>query len=330
MIKKGVAFAIVLLFSAFLVVNFVFADQSTQSLLARELGCRINFNIGVLNSVGNYSNSSEIQQSVTTLQNDLSQAQSFNNSEVRNFEMGQYSNDMKSIISSVKSFRQGRDVSFPNRNVSARTNQTAPVNSNGMYSNRSAALASFYNQLQQVYLQCEQQVYYTIGQQRLQQYQTQMAKFQNETNNLQNRGFDVTSLTQLLDNAQTEIIQPLQSALLSANNSQSVMTAVQTYCLYDGCVNGANFHMDANFDVARLNIILNYLQANKSSLNLDNATLSQAQQDLSNAQSTLNSVGASIYKNGQSQLIFGDIQDASKIIVQLVTQVIKESAVKLK
>ena len=290
-----------LLFAILLVTGFASAEQP---ILAQELNCRINFNMGVLNSFQNFSNSSpDIHQSITTLQNDLSRIKSFNNNlEVQNFSKGQYSEDMQRVLSSTQSFRKGGRIS----------------------PDQKAALDSSYKQLQTNYAQCEQQVYTEIGQQKLQQYQNQIADFQNKTNDLKSRGFDVTSLNQLLSNAQTQIVQPLQTALASANSTQAVMTAVKTYCLYDDCLNGTNFHLDANFDITRLTIILNDLQTNADAFNLSNSTLSQAQQNLSNAQAVLTSIGTSTYQEGQIPTVFNNIQAASKIIMQSIIQVMKQ------
>ena len=284
-------------------------NAAFSSDFSNDLECRINFNIGVLNStMAAYPNfSSSLQIELTKLQNDLSQLQSLNGtnaSDIQDFERGQYANDMRSVIGSVNSWRSQEGEKMP---LDVR-----------------AALVSNYKQLVVNYSQCQKQAYTNMTQERVNGYQSQIKNFQEKINDLQERGFNVTVLNQLLSDAQTQIIQPLQSALSNANDSQQVQNAIRTYCLYDGCINGTNFHLDAKFDLTRATIILNDLQTNSAAFNLDNATVSQAQQDLTDAQTALNNVGTSAYQQGQSQTIFNDIQNASKIIVQLITQALKQ------
>jgi hypothetical protein len=276
----------------------------TTQALSQEVVCRINFNIGVVNEFASQfpNASSNLQASLTTLQNDLSQVQSLgSSSDVQNFVRGQYSSDIKNVQSSIPT-QQVRGLSISKR----------------------ATLVSDYNQLMATYQQCEKANYMNIIQERINGYQIQIANFQNKTNALAAKGFDVTSLNQLLQNAQTQIVTPLQNSIANSNTVQQVQTAARSYCLFDGCTNGTNFHLEAKFDVTRLNIILTSLQNNSTAFNLDSGTISQAQQYLSDAQSTLNTVGIAAYQKGQSQTIFSDIQNASKIIVQLITQALKQ------
>ena len=276
----------------------------TTQALSQEVACRINFNIGVINEFASQfpNASSNLQTSLTTLQNDLSQVQSLGNAtEVQSFVKGQYSSDIKSAQNSIPT-QQAKGLSLSKR----------------------AALVSTYNQLMTTYQQCEKANYMNIIQERVNGYQIQIANFQNKTNALEAKGFDVTSLNQLLRNAQTQIITPLQNSISNSSTTQQIQTAVGSYCLFNGCTNGTNFHLDANFDITRLNVILASLQNNSVAFNLDNATISQAQRYLSDAQSTLNTVGTASYQNGQAQTLFSDIQNASKIIVQLITQALKQ------
>jgi hypothetical protein len=272
----------------------------TTQYFSQEATCRINFNIGLINEfVSEFPNaSSNMQASLSALQNDLSQVQSLGNAtDVQKFVNGQYTNDVRNAIFSV-----------PTQEVK------------GISQSRKVALIASYNQLKSVYDLCEETNYINITNERLNAYQIQINNFQNKTDVLAAKGFDVTSLNQLLAEAQTQIITPLQNALANASSAQQVRDALKSYCLFDGCINGTNFHLDAKFDIARLNIVLSDLQNNSAALNLDNTLLLQAQQYLSDAQSILNSIGTNNYQNGHGQQIFSDIQKASKDIVQLMNQ----------
>jgi hypothetical protein len=329
--KKSFGFLIMFLVLGLITASFIFADNNPSNVLNRtnsnplpttsggqtsenlmsnqiktsqyfsqEAMCRINFNIGLINEfVSEFPNaSSSMQSSLTALQNDLSQVQSLvNATDVQSFVSGQYSNDVRNAISSVPT-QEVRGISLSKR----------------------YALTSSYNQLKSIYDLCEETNYISIANERLNSYQIQISNFQNKTNALSAKGFDVTSLNQLLQDAQNQIIMPLQNAIANASSAQQVRDALKSYCLFDGCVNVSNFHLDAKFDITRLSIVLADLQNNSAALNLDNTLVLQAQQYLSDAQSTLNSVGTTNYQNGQGQQIFNDIQKASKDIVQLMNQ----------
>ena len=187
----------------------------TSQYFSQEAICRINFNIGVINAFASaFPNASQLQTPLTNLQNDLSHVQSLgNSSEIQSFINGQYSEDVKKAETIIPTHE------VPGISLSKRT-----------------VLVSSYNQLKSIYDLCEKTNYINITQERLNAYQIQLTNFQNETNNLASRGFDVTSLNQLLQDAQNQIITPLQNALSSATTAQQIQTAIRSYCLFDGCV----------------------------------------------------------------------------------------------
>lgn len=286
--------------------------NAASNIYLNEVGCRIDFNIAAMNSmIAAFPNdSSSLQQSVTTLNNDKTQIQSLQNSiDIRNFTI-QYTNDMKQTRMSVS---QWRATVLRRQSLSEK-----------------ASLALAYRTAQSTFNQCSFSVEQTIAQNRITDYPTQISKFQNVSNQLASKGFDVTHLNQILQSAQSEIIQPLQTAISSANDSQSLGLALRSYCLYDGCVKGTNFHIDAKFDIAKYSTVLTSLQNVSTSFNLNSTALTQASQSLSDAQTTLDQVGTSVYTGTQSQKIFGDIKVAARDISQLISQINKQSSGGLK
>ncbi len=279
-------------------------EVKTKVAFSQELSCRLNFNIGVLSAMMSAvpNSTSVIQPILNTLQNDLLQIQSLNNStDVKYFAKNQMGRDMRSAIASVPT-RELRGISLDAR----------------------AQLVSAYKQLAANYSQCEQKTYMNITQERVNEYQVQIANFQDKANKLATKGFNTTSLNQLLQDAQNQIVVPLQNAVGNATTAQDVQTAVRSYCLFNGCTNGTNFHLDAKFDIARLSIVLADLQKNAAAFNLSSDSLAQAQQYLTDAQTILNNVGTSVYQEKQAQQIFSGIQKAAKIIIQLMTQALKQ------
>jgi hypothetical protein len=277
-----------------------------------EVSCRIDFNVAVMNSMisASANGSSLLQPSVTALTNDKAQIQSLQNPADINSFKSQYASDMKQARASVSQWRTAVRKGLPLATK--------------------ASLASSYNTAKSAYEQCSFSVEQAMAQNRIANYQAQISKFQNVSNQLASRGFDTTQLNQILGSGQTGIIQPLQSAISSANDSQSLGNALRSYCLYDGCANGTNFHIDAKFDIAKYSTVLVSLQNVSSSFNLNSTALAQAAQSLTDAQATLNQVGTSVYTGSQSQTIFGDIKVAARDISQLINQINKQSSGGLK
>lgn len=276
------------------------SNPDSNSVLYQELLCRTNFNIGILNStISAFPNaSSTLGPSITLLQYDLSKAKAMNNTGIREFVRTGYSGDMKDIINLVQSWRKNEGGYF---SLDAR-----------------ASMIRSYEQLKATYGQCEQGVYSTIISDRVNRYKSQISDFQNKTHELSKRGFDVTQLNKLIQDAQDQIIAPLENA--SSANSSSVKEAVQSYCLYNGCENGTNFHLESRFQVTRINIIYEDLEKNSGVFNLSNSLLTQDGKAISNAQSALNKVGTSMYQGNQSDEVWSNIKESYNVTNQLIKQ----------
>jgi hypothetical protein len=122
-------------------------------------------------------------------------------------------------------------------------------------------------------------------------------------------GLNVSSLYQILQNAQVQIISPFASAVSKASNSSQIYSAVNMYCLYDGCVNGTNFHLPSHFYLQALTLQLNYLRADK---NVSAASLAPASAHLNNASAIIQSVGTKVYVDSQEGKILNNLTAASK------------------
>ena len=282
-----------------------FTAASLQSSV-QEISCRIDFNSGVISSLASSApNDTSLQSSLTTLQADKTQLQSFSNtSDYMGFVKGQYTSDMQQIRNSVNSWRKSN---------------------HGLSIAQRAAVASSYTQLKSTFDQCETQRWKDVAQDRLTSFQSDLSKYQNTTSRFASEGFDVSAMNTLLADANTQIITPLQNAISSASSSQSVISVVQSYCLYDGCKNGTNFHLAAKFDLARFSSIYSSLEANATVLNLSSSTLSQAQQSITDAQSVLTTVGGAAYTSAQEQQLSADLKSISSSLRSLISEVNKAS-----
>jgi hypothetical protein len=160
---------------------------------------------------------------------------------------------------------------------------------------------------------------FTAGQQRatdlLQDYGTGIQKAQNRTSILASKGVDVTQLNQIISQAQTNLSN-LAASVASATNASQLKTALQSYCQYNGCKSGTNFHFAAQSVLAAGQAQLNAIKSNANSTQYG-SQISQAQTDLTNAQNTLATVGTTVYQGTQQTDVWNALHDASSIINHL-------------
>ncbi len=112
----------------------------------------------------------------------------------------------------------------------------------------------------------------------------------------------------------------------SSNSTQTrslVAQAIHQYCLFGGCKDGINFHLDAKFETEKLAETIAFMrQQNLSNSSLD--LLDQAQGYVDDAKAVIAQVGTSDYARGQKQQITKDLNQASKLIKQALSNHRKE------
>jgi len=160
---------------------------------------------------------------------------------------------------------------------------------------------------------------FTAGQQfanaRVQAYGIGIQRVQNRINTLQSKGVDTTQLNQLISQAQTNLGN-LAAAISSATNSSQLKAALQSYCQYNGCKSGINFHFAAQSALTAEQAVLDKIKSNPNSGKYS-SQIGQAQTDLTNAQDALNTVGTSKYQGTQQADVWNALHDAHGIIKQL-------------
>ena len=150
---------------------------------------------------------------------------------------------------------------------------------------------------------------------KLQVYGNAIQKVQNRTNVMASKGMDTTQLNNLINQAQTNLGN-LAASVSSATNSSQLKTALKSYCQYNGCKSGINFHFAAQTALNAEQSILDKIKSNPNSGQYS-SQISQAQTDITNAQNILNTVDTSKYQGTQSTDVWNDLHDANSIIKQL-------------
>ena len=182
-------------------------------------------------------------------------------------------------------------------------------------SDEKTKLRSDYSSIKSAYQSCMFGAIQQSANVKLQAYGNAIQKVQNRTKVMASKGMDTAQLNLLINQAQTNL-NNLAASVSSATNSSELKSALKSYCQYNGCKSGVNFHFAAQTALNAEQSILDSIKSNPNSGQYS-SQIDQAQTDLTNAQNILTTVGTSKYQGTQSTDVWNDLHDANGIIKQL-------------
>jgi hypothetical protein len=311
--KKYITLSIFLI--SILLVGLVFADNNstvasaTSAATATELQrfydiakAKIDFYSGVANSMIPLVASSTLTSDIAKLQSDLTQIQTYvtasDRTSLTQFAQSTFEPDLNTIKQDILSWRQ---TNFKNLTVQQK-----------------ASLVSGFSQSKNDFQTNQLNAYKNFATGRINYFNNIISVYQNKITSLQAKGLDVSSLNQLLSDAQTQIITPLQTAISSATTASQINQDVKEYALFDGSQNGTNFHLAAKFNVDELQMALTKLT---STTGVSQTSLTQLQTDITTANSVLTAVGTNQYTNDQQTQLWNAIKDGWSVVKSASTQV---------
>jgi hypothetical protein len=283
----------------------IFADDSNNSTLASvtkpasttELqkfydiaNAQVSFYSTVANSMISLVPSDALTADIAKLQADVTQIQTYvtaaDRDSLTQFVKGTFQPDINTIKQDILAWRQA--------NYKTLTAQQKISLLSGFVKSKSDFQT---NQLN---------AYKDFADGRINYFNNVISVYQKRIDSLSAKGLDVSSLTQLLSDAQATIITPLQEAVNSAANASSLNQDVKQYALFDGSQGGINFHLAAKFNVAELQIALNKLS---STTGVSQTSITQLQNDINTANAALTAVGTDKYTAAQESQIWNAIKD---------------------
>jgi hypothetical protein len=178
-----------------------------------------------------------------------------------------------------------------------------------------SSLKSDLSQLKSTYNDCLFGVKQQYAQLKGQMFANSISHLQNMTNRLGLHGENTTALDHTINLANGNI-QKFEAAVNSAQNKTQLEGALKSFCLYNGCKTDSNFHLAATAAIQQNQAKLNFLAAKNTSSSYQ-SLVTQAQADLTSAQTTLSQVGSNQYQGTQSSDIWKSIQSAADLIHQL-------------
>ncbi len=289
----------------------VFANSSAAPGLARSLAqvqCRADFTTGVVGSIvaAVPNTTSALSPFPAKLASDITTLTGYATSgDKDNYRtaLASFDSDLKDVRTAIISARLDNRKDF-----------TATIRS---------SLQSQYAQLKSTLDSCETATLTSFANERITQYQADIANYTSKANALKAKGLDISGITSVLTDA-SSFVSSYQSAVTAANGTQALRDAITSHCLYDGCNTGENFHLAAKFEIAKMNSLMSFVKAMPASANYT-SQLSAAQGYIDTAQSTLTTVGTSKYQQGQSKTIFDNISSAYKAIRDVINAMKKKA-----
>ena len=250
------------------------------------LNCRANFTISVLNYFHSINNTGNLLKSIGKLQSDINKlkANVNNRDEFDKTLKNSFDPDLKNANSIV--FNWGK-----NKNLTWEQKQS---------------LEEFYNKTKSDFFVCQDNSLKNILINRLEAYESILNDSQKQIDKIRNAGIDVSSLESVITEARTQILSPLESAINAINNSEAKQFSLNNYCLFNGCKKGKNFHFQAKFELAKMQIILNVLKENQ---NLSSTALvGQFENNFNKAKASLNKFDGEKYSADNEKAIWDSIK----------------------
>jgi len=159
-------------------------------------------------------------------------------------------------------------------------------------------------------------------------YTNSLDMYEKRANNLSDRNIGATPLSNLVAEARQNILDPLKNEVNSAQNSSQIKAALMKYCLFDGCLNGTNFHMAAKYETARLQILLNVVSVDAVNIDLDKNGYPDRDElkiELDQAQAMIDSWANVNANSGQLKLEWEHIRSVAKKLHALFVEIGKNT-----
>ena len=155
-------------------------------------------------------------------------------------------------------------------------------------------------------------------------YNNSLNMYQARAKNMSDRNIGSSYLDNLVSNARLQILNPLQSGVKSATTSSQIRELLGKYCLFDGCLNGTNFHMAARYENTRLKILLEVLSSEAASIDLDKdgqPDRDEIKIELDHTTDMINSWESMNADEGQLKLTWENIRTAAKELHDVYVEV---------
>ncbi|MFN7991026.1 MAG: hypothetical protein U0R44_02600 [Candidatus Micrarchaeia archaeon] len=286
-----------------LAVPFAAAGAVKGDLLGaamEQVRCKADFTTGVLDSIDSNAPGASLDAYSGKIKSDTAQLQSYADSNdtesFRTFLRGTFDPDLRMTREAVRSWRieGGKNLTLKTR----------------------AALRTSFDALKTDFESCHFGAMKDFADAKVNGYTQFLSLEAERASNLSSKGISTSRLNSLIQDAESQIVAPLQSAIGSSSDGRTLSDALRKYCLFDGCPNGTNFHFAAKWEIAKLTAIEEFVKTQPKAGNYT-AELGKVTSDLDAADSALASIGPSQY-GSQENTVWAPIRDAAQTLKTVI------------
>lgn len=275
--------------------------QGLEAAMA-DVECRNAFTIGVIDSAAAVAPDGGLEAQKAALQADKAKLQSYadggDTDAFRTYVRGTYDQHLRDARKAVLDWRKD--------------------NSKNMTAAQRQSLRDEYKSLRSTYNSCHLDALKNYGKAKARAYEEALDNHERKLENLSAKGVDTRGLGALISEARSQVVAPLKAGVDGAADTQSFHKALKSYCLYDGCSEGMNFHFAAKWEIEKLGGIIDVVKADSRSANYT-SEIASAESDLATAGSVVSAAGDSQFTAAQHDELWNALNGASRKVKEILS-----------
>jgi len=296
--------------------------------------CKTDFMVDVIGSMNEKLGvNDDLSAQVDILQGDVETLNGYADSNdtvsFRDYVHGTYAQHMRDAKGAIRDARKGLAANTSvcghgkGKKAGNETGNVSDGNCTSMGQIRKE-LSDIYKEMKQAYDSCHFGSLKHAAEAKIENYREKLQNKSNKIKNLSAKGIDTAELEDIVDEAEDEIVGPLEDAVDNAENASEVKDALGKYCLHNGCRDGKNFHLGVRFETAKLGAILDKVRADAEAKGLDE-DVSVIDSILDSAQELLDAAGDSQLSASDEESLNGYIDDAAAKLKALLSALRSDS-----
>lgn len=300
-LKYAMLFALLMVPLASAALSDAVKGQGLEAAMA-DVECRNAFTIGVMDSVASVVPDEGLEAQKAALEADKAKLQSYADSGdtggFRSYVRGTYDQHLRDARQAILGWRKD--------------------NARSVTGAQHTSLRGAYAALRETYNACHLNALKSYGKAKAQAYGEALDRREEKLENLSAKGVDTHGLGALISQARSQVVSPLESAVDAASGILSYHNALKSYCLYDGCPEGRNFHFAAKWEAEKLRGILEVVKADPRSANYA-AEIASAESGIATAESVVSAAGDSQFTAAQHDQLWNALSDASRKVKEILS-----------
>lgn len=280
-------------------INGIKAERT--DIVLQDIACKTVFvdvlinntdSMGVGAPLGNYAD--KLQEDLVQLQN---YAENNDSADFKEFLSSNYDVDFKVVKEAVNAWRKD--------------------NLKNLSLVQKKEIKNDYDAARATYNSCHVDSLKKYGDGRVIAFNAILDAHQEKADSLESKGADVTELNNIISDAKSQMVSPLQGVMENASGEAQIQQALRSYCLYDGCKSGINFHFEAKWELAKLDIALGRIQ-NSSNASAMSDKITSLSKDINDAKSALDAIGANKYTADSKKKVWDNIRSAQASVKEVI------------